>query len=60
MRPSSTKDMRETGMLRIFRQFSRMYKRGERQRADKMGERADPWLTPTFTSYVGEERLFHM
>ena len=52
--------MRETGMLRIFRQFSRMYKRGERQRADKMGERADPWLTPTFTSYVGEERLFHM
>ena len=30
MRLSSTKDISETGMLRIFRQFSRIYKRGEK------------------------------
>ena len=38
---SSTKEIRETGMLREFRHFSRIYRRGERYRADKIGDRAD-------------------
>jgi len=41
-KPSSTKEIRETGMLREFRRFSRIYRRGERYRADKIGNRADP------------------
>jgi len=39
---SLTKEIRETGMLREFRCFSRIYRRGERYRADKIGDRADP------------------
>jgi len=56
---SSTKEIRETGMLRDFRCFSRIYRRGERYRADKIGNRADPWPTPTLTSYIGKENSFH-
>ena len=55
-KPSSTKEIRETGMLRDFKCFSRIYRRGERYKADKTGDRADPW---PFTSYIGEENLFH-
>ena len=40
-KPSSTKEMRETGMLRDFRHFSRIYRRGERYRVDKIGDRTD-------------------
>ena len=39
---SSTKEIRETGMLREFRRFSKIYRRDERYRADKIGDRADP------------------
>jgi len=39
---SLTKEIRETGMLREFRHFSRIYRRGERYRADKIGDKADP------------------
>jgi len=38
---SLTKEIRETGMLREFRRFSRIYRRGERYRVDKIGDRAD-------------------
>ena len=54
--PSSTKEIRETGMLRDFKRFSRIYRRGERYKADKTGDRADLW---PFTSYIEEENLFH-
>jgi len=59
MRPSSTNERIETGILRILRRFSRMYKKGERYKANKTGERADPWPTSTFTSNVGDGILFH-
>jgi len=59
MRPSSIKEMIETGILRFLRRLSRMYKKGERYKADRIGERVDPWPTPTFTLKVGDERLFH-
>jgi len=59
MRPSSTNERIETGILRILRQFSRMYKKEERYKADKTGERADSWPTPTFTLNVGDGIPFH-
>ena len=58
-KPSSTKEIRETGMLREFRHFSRIYRRGERYRADKIGDRADSWPTPTLTLYNREENSFY-
>ena len=59
MRPSSTNKRVETGILRFLRQFSRIYEKGKRYKANNMGERADPWPTPTFTSNVGDCKLFH-
>jgi len=59
MRPSSTNKRIEIGILRFLRRFSRMCKNGERYKADKIGERADPWPTLTLTSKLGENRLFH-
>jgi len=59
MRPSSTNERIKTGILRILRQFLRIYKKGERYKADKTGERADPWPTPTFTSNVEDGKPFH-
>jgi len=59
MRPSSTKEMIETGILRFLRHLSRMYKKGERYKANRIGERADSWPTLTFTSKVENEKLFY-
>jgi len=59
MRPSSTNERIKTGILRILRCFSRIYKKGERYKADKTGERADSWPTPMLTSNVGDGKLFH-
>ena len=42
MRPSSTNERIEIGILRFLRCFSRMCKNEERYKADKIGERADP------------------
>jgi len=42
MRPSSTNKRIEIGILRFLRRFSRMCKNGERYKANKIGERADP------------------
>jgi len=56
MRPSSTNERMEIGILRFLKHFSRMCKNGERY---KIGERADPWPTPTLTSKLGEDRSFH-
>ena len=54
MSPSSTNEKVETGILWILRCFSRIYKKGKRYKADKIGERADPWPTPMFTSNKGD------
>jgi len=60
IRPLSMKEMIETGMLRFCRCFSKIYKKEERQRVDKIGERADLWPTLMFTSKLGEEMSFHV
>ena len=54
------KEMIEMGMLRFFRCFSKIYRKEERQRANKIGERVDPWSIPMFTSKIGEEMPFHV
>ena len=59
MRPSSTNERIETRIWRFLRRFSRIYKKGERYKADRIGERADPWPTPMFTSKIGDEMSFH-
>ena len=51
--------MIETRILRFLRCLSRMYKKEERYKADKIGERVDSWPTLTFTSKIGEEMSFH-
>jgi len=60
MRPSSTNKRIEIGIFRFLRCFSRMCRNGERYKADKIGESADPCPTPTLTLKLGEERSFHM
>ena len=35
------KEIIDTGILRFFRYFSKIYKKSERYKADKIGERAD-------------------
>ena len=59
MSPSSTNERIEMGIFKFFRCFSRIYKSRVRYKAKRMGERADPWPTPTLTSNVREVRLFH-
>jgi len=59
MRPLSTNERIETGILRFLRQFSRIYKKEKRYKANKTGERADPWPTPMFTSNVGDGKPFY-
>ena len=60
MRPLSTKERIETGILRFLKYFSRIYRKGERYKEERMGERADPWPTPILTSNIGEEKKFHI
>jgi len=59
MRPLSTNKRIEIGILRFLRCFSRICKNGERYKANRIGESADPWPTPTLTSKLGEDRSFH-
>jgi len=42
MRPPSTKERIEIGILRFLRHFSRIYRKGERYKEERIGERADP------------------
>jgi len=42
MRPLSTKEMKEIGIFRFFRYFSKIYKNSKRYKADRIGESADP------------------
>jgi len=59
MRPLSTKERMETGIFRFIRHFSRIYKRGVRYKADKIGERADSWPTLMLTVNDRDDRLFY-
>ena len=60
IRPSSMNKRMEIRIFRFLRRFSRIYKNRVRYKADKMGERADPWPTPTLISKSGECKLFQM
>jgi len=42
MRPSSTKERLEIGILRFLSHFSRIYRKKKRYKEEKIGERADP------------------
>ena len=57
--PLSTKEMIETGILRFFKHFSKVNRKGERYKADKMGERVESWPTLMFMLKIEEEKLFH-
>jgi len=59
IRPSSIKERMETGIFRFIRHFSRIYKTGVRYKADKIGERADPWPTLMLTVNDGDDKSFH-
>jgi len=41
MRPLSTKERIETGILRFLKCFSRIYRKGKRYKEERMGERTD-------------------
>jgi len=40
--PSSTKEMIEIGILRFFRCFSKINRKGKKYKANKIGERVEP------------------
>ena len=46
------------GIFRVFKQFSRERKTGDKQRVERIGERADSCLTPMLTLKGGEINLF--
>ena len=55
-----TKERKETGILRFFQHFSRMWKTDKIYKTDKIGERADP--CPILMSILKnwEEKLFQL
>ena len=58
-RPSSTKEIKDVGIFSFFNWFSKMNIKGERYRADNIGESAEPWPTPTLILNISEKRLFY-
>ena len=57
--PPSIKEIKETGIFRLLNLFSKIWKIGERYRADKMGESTELYPTPTPTLKDRENKLFH-
>ena len=57
-RPSSTKERIEMGIFRMLRCFSRIYENRVKYKAERIGERADPWPTPILTLKSGNVKLF--
>ena len=55
---SFIKEMTETWIFRFFNIFSKMWKIGNRYNANRIGERAKPWPTPTSILKKGEKKLF--
>jgi len=49
-RPLSTNDRIEILRSRFFKYFSRIWRNGKRYKAERIGERANSWPTPTLTS----------
>ena len=60
IRPSSTNERMEIEIFRFLKCFSRINKNGVRYKADKMGERADPWSTQTLILKSGECKSLQM
>ena len=56
--PSSTKEIKEIGIFRFFRCFSREWKTEERYKAESIGDRAEPFPTPTLKLKEGEIKSF--
>ena len=50
--------MIKIGIFRFFNIFSRIWKIGERYKADKIGDKEEPCLTPMSTLKWDEEKLF--
>ena len=48
------------GIFKFFRCFSKIYKKGERYKANEIEVRADPWPIPTFMLKIGNKKLFHL
>ena len=46
--------------FRFFILFLNVFMIGARYIAERMGERADPWLTPTFVVNFCDVKLFHV
>ena len=53
------KEIKETGIFRLFNLFSKIWKIGERYRADKMGKSTELYSTPILTLKDRENKLFH-
>ena len=56
----SMKERMEMGIFRFLRRFSRIYKNGVKYKAERIGERANPWPTPMLTSKSGDSKSFQM
>ena len=54
------KEKNQNWNFEIFKMLFRIYKKGERYKEERMGERADSWPTPMLTSNIGEEKDFHI
>ena len=55
---SSTKEMIETGIFRFFNLFIKMCKTSNKYNANRIEDRAEPWLIPMLTSKNREEKSF--
>ena len=53
----SIKEKVETGIFRFFNCFSKIWKIGERYKAERIEERADPCPTPILTLKKRKEKL---
>ena len=56
--PLFTKEITEIRIFRIFNLFLKVWKIGERCKADKMEDKTKPYLTPMSTLKKEEEKLF--
>ena len=54
----STKESIETKVFRFFKQFSKIWRKKARYKAERIGDRAKPCPTPTSTLKNSEEKLF--
>ena len=56
--PLSTKERMEIGIFRFLILFPKIWKTGERYKAERIRERIDLWPTPISTLEKREEKLF--